>query len=88
MHRRGRLHRDEEMIGTGLGKVGEIALRLRRNASTTTGPIVIFGTKRPSMTSTWIQSAPAASTARISSARYPKSVDKIDGATIIGRVPA
>ena len=25
----------------------------RRTASTTSGPIVMFGTKRPSMTSTW-----------------------------------
>ena len=30
---------------------------------TTIGPIVRFGTKCPSMTSTWIQSAPAASIA-------------------------
>jgi hypothetical protein len=45
--------------------------------------VVMFGTKRPSMTSTWIQSAPAASTARTSSARRPKSADKIDGATMI-----
>lgn len=34
-----------------------------RKASTTSGPIVIFGTKRPSITSTWIQSQPANSTA-------------------------
>jgi hypothetical protein len=43
----------------------------------------MFRTKRPSITSTWIQSAPAASTARTSSARRPKSADKIDGATMI-----
>lgn len=36
-----------------------------RIASTTRGPIVILGTKRPSMTSTWIQSHPASSTALI-----------------------
>ena len=35
-----------------------------RTASTTSGPMVMLGTKRPSITSTWIQSAPAASTAR------------------------
>ena len=38
--------------------------------------MVMFGTKRPSITSTWIQSAPAASTARTSSARRPKSADE------------
>ena len=48
-------------------------------ASTTTGPMVMLGTKRPSITSTWIQSAPAASTARTSSARRPKSEDRIEG---------
>jgi hypothetical protein len=47
------------------------------------GPIVIFGTKRPSITSTWIQSAPPASTAPTSSPRRPKSADKINGATMI-----
>jgi hypothetical protein len=55
----------------------------RRTVSITTGPIVMFGTKRPSITSTWIQSAPAASTSPTSSARRPKSADKIDGATMI-----
>src|SRR5215469_14819767 len=57
----------------------------RRTASTTTGPIVMLGTKRPSITSTWIQSAPASSTARTSSASRPKSADRIDGATITDR---
>ena len=47
------------------------------------GPIVTFGTNRPSIMSTWIQSACAASMARSSSARRPKSADKIDGATMI-----
>src|SRR6516165_1152009 len=46
----------------------------------------MFGTKRPSITSTWIQSAPAASTARTSSASRPKSADSIDGATMTGRL--
>ena len=58
--RRRRLRVDEEMIGAGLGEGREIALGLgtlsgfrveRRTASTITGPRVIFGTKRPSMTS-------------------------------------
>ncbi len=56
----------------------------RRIASITTGPSVMLGTKRPSITSTWIQSAPAASTARTSSARRPKSADRMDGATTRG----
>lgn len=34
-----------------------------RSASTTRGPMVMLGTKRPSMTSTWIQSHPASSMA-------------------------
>ena len=51
-----------------------------RTASITTGPMVRLGTKCPSITSTWIQSAPAFSTARISSASRPKSAERIDGA--------
>src|SRR6266481_2320377 len=52
----------------------------RRMARSTTGPMVMLGTKRPSITSTWIQSAPAASTARTSSPRRVKSADSTDGA--------
>src|SRR6516165_1308828 len=52
-------------------------------ARRTTGPSVMLGTKRPSMTSTWIQSAPAASTARTSSPSRVKSADSTDGATSI-----
>src|SRR5215510_8008869 len=50
-------------------------------ACSTTGPMVMLGTKRPSITSTWIQSAPAASTARTSSPNRAKSADRTDGAT-------
>src|SRR5215813_7894951 len=46
--------------------------------------MVMLGTKRPSITSTWIQSAPAASTARTSSPNRVKSADRTDGATRIG----
>jgi len=46
--------------------------------------IVMFGTKRPFVTSMWIQSTPAASTTRTFSARRPKSADKIDDATMMG----
>src|SRR5687767_7921745 len=49
-------------------------------APTTTGPMVRFGTKRPSMTSMWRRSAPPASTRAMSSASAAKSADRIDGA--------
>src|ERR1051325_9613829 len=52
-----------------------------RIACTTTGPMVMFGTKWPSITSTWIQSAPARVTASTSSPSRLKSADRIDGAT-------
>ena len=44
------------------------------------GPIVMFGTKWPSMTSTWMTRAPALSTASTSSPRREKSADRMDGA--------
>ena len=50
-----------------------------RSAFTTSGPKVMTGTKWPSITSRWIQSAPAASTARTSSASLEKSEARIDG---------
>src|SRR5688572_6132954 len=50
--------------------------------------MVMFGTKWPSMTSTWIQSAPAASIARISSPSLEKSDARIDGAIKSGRIKA
>src|SRR5437899_3926407 len=53
-------------------------------ACSTTGPMVMLGTKCPSITSTWIQSAPAPSTARTSSPNRVKSADRTDGATRIG----
>src|SRR5437879_5044351 len=45
----------------------------------------MFGTKCPSITSRWIQSAPAASTARTSSPSLAKSAARIDGAMTRGR---
>ncbi len=68
---------DGDDVGAGLGEGGEKRIgrrdhqvdveRLRRAwrgcAATTGGPKVMLGTKWPSMTSTWIQSAPAASIA-------------------------
>src|SRR6516162_8999079 len=59
----------------------------RRMASNTTGPMVMLGTNRPSITSMWIQSAPAASAARTSSPKRAKSADKIEGAMRIGDAP-
>mmetsp|Transcript_9758 Transcript_9758/g.26345 ORF Transcript_9758/g.26345 Transcript_9758/m.26345 type:complete len:222 (-) Transcript_9758:104-769(-) len=50
-----------------------------RRASTTRGPMVMLGTKRPSMTSTCTQSAPAFSTSSTSCPSLEKSADKIDG---------
>ncbi len=47
--------------------------------------MVMLGTKWPSITSTWIQSAPAASTARTSSPSRAKSAARIDGAISRGR---
>src|SRR5215467_5031151 len=45
----------------------------------------MLGTKCPSMTSTWIQSAPAPSTARTSSPSLAKSDARMDGAISSGR---
>src|SRR5690349_22795072 len=45
----------------------------------------MFGTKWPSITSRWIQSAPAASTLRISSPSLEKSEASTDGAMTRGR---
>src|SRR5208282_2527898 len=53
-----------------------------RSAATTGGPKVMLGTKCPSITSRWIQSAPAAAIARTSSPSLEKSDDKIEGAMI------
>src|SRR2546422_5071396 len=52
----------------------------RRSARTTGMPMEIFGTKRPSITSTWRRSAPAASAAATSSPSRAKSAARIEGA--------
>ena len=52
-----------------------------RTARTTGGPSVMLGTKRPSMTSTWMYSAPSVSTSWTSSASRPRSAAKIEGAS-------
>ena len=49
----------------------------------TSGPIVIFGTKCPSITSICIKSAPAFSKSRISFPNLLKSADRIDGDILI-----
>src|SRR4051794_22640734 len=54
----------------------------RARAATTLSPMVIGGTKCPSMMSTWIQRAPASSTVSTCSPRRAKSAARIDGATV------
>src|SRR5665213_1421674 len=57
-------------------RMARVALR---SDSTTGGPMVILGTKWPSMTSTWSMRHPAASSAAICSPRRAKSAERIDG---------
>ncbi len=47
----------------------------------TSGPIVIGGTKWPSITSTWMIRAPAAMTSSTCAPRREKSAERIEGAT-------
>src|SRR5258706_12676392 len=54
--------------------------------STSLGPNVIFGTKCPSITSTWTQSHPASSMARTSSPKRAKSAERIEGAMWTNRL--
>ena len=65
---------------TSKGK-GECGL----SAPTTPGPIVMLGTKCPSMTSIWIRSAPASVTARNSAPSLAKSAERMDGAILTAR---
>src|SRR5690242_1898687 len=51
----------------------------RRTAATTIGPMVMLGTKWPSMTSTWMRWPPPASASRTCSPRRVKSADRMDG---------
>ena len=50
------------------------------SAATISAPNVIGGTKWPSITSTWMTRAPAASTSSTCSPRRAKSADRIEGA--------
>src|SRR3954451_5187111 len=52
-----------------------------RMPSTISGPIVIGGTKWPSITSTWMTRAPASITVATYSPSRPKSDERMDGAT-------
>src|SRR5436190_18610172 len=56
-----------------------------RSASTAIGPIVIGGTKWPSITSTWMTEAPAATTSSTWARSWPKSAARMEGA--IRRMP-
>jgi hypothetical protein len=51
------------------------------SAPTISDPNVIGGTKWPSITSTWITRAPAASTSSTCDPSRAKSAERIDGAT-------
>ena len=53
----------------------------RRSSSATRGPIVIGGTKWPSITSTWMIRAPAAITSSTCAPSREKSAERIEGAT-------
>src|SRR5437899_235561 len=57
-----------------------------RTAAITSGPKVRLGTKRPSITSHWIQSTPAFSRAATSSPRRAKSAGRTDGTMRMGAV--
>jgi hypothetical protein len=72
-----------DAVRAGFGESIEIAV-CGRSAFTTAGPIVMLGTKWPSMTSMWIQSAPAASIARTSSPSLAKSAERMEGAIRTG----
>src|SRR5579871_3806927 len=54
-----------------------------RRAETTSGPMVMLGTKCPSMTSTCSRVAPPRMAAWQSSARWAKSADRMEGAISI-----
>src|SRR3954447_15887925 len=57
-----------------------------RHAAMMSGPNVRFGTKRPSITSHWMRSTPASSSAAISSPKRAKSAGRTEGAISIGRI--
>ena len=57
----------------------------REAASQMGEPKEMLGTKSPSITSQWIQSAPAAVTLATSSPRQAKLLARIEGAMIEGR---
>mmetsp|Transcript_88473 Transcript_88473/g.159506 ORF Transcript_88473/g.159506 Transcript_88473/m.159506 type:complete len:202 (+) Transcript_88473:567-1172(+) len=62
--------------------------RALRRAATTPGPMVMFGTNCPSMTSTCTQSAPAFNTLPTSSPSLAKSAERMEGetCTVLGMV--
>ncbi|MFS7912233.1 hypothetical protein Hanom_Chr02g00127521 [Helianthus anomalus] len=83
MDSRGLFTMNTHDVGSSFYEVGHSLLRFNnhlctsngrsvtgRNASTTSGPIVMLGTKRPSITSTCIQSQPATSTALTYNRRF------------------
>ena len=89
-----------DAVAAGLGEGFEVSCRPARSSGgsrrwltvqersdlITSGPKEMFGTKWPSMTSRWIQSAPAAVTSRTSSPSLAKSAARIEGAMRMGSV--
>ena len=87
---------DQERIRAGLGRTrprkipgsrssGESpeGRRVTRRSDWTTGaPIERLGTKCPSITSTWMRSAPACSASATCSPKRAKSAERIDGASL------
>mmetsp|Transcript_2339 Transcript_2339/g.5114 ORF Transcript_2339/g.5114 Transcript_2339/m.5114 type:complete len:259 (+) Transcript_2339:173-949(+) len=63
-------------VSSGLSVMG-------RSASTTSGPMVMLGTNRPSMTSTCTQSHPASSIAFTCAPSSAKLAERMDGETMI-----
>ena len=78
--------------GTGRGCRSSGALRAVAGVTglshrTMTGPKVRLGTKWPSITSTWIRSAPPCSASATCSARRATSAERIEGASLIAVSP-
>src|SRR5437016_12195239 len=58
----------------------------RRSDSTIGAPIEMLGTKCPSMTSTWMRSAPACSASPTCLPKWAKSAARIEGASFTSRL--
>ena len=88
---------NRDRVGAGPGELGDVVLGtfdhqvdvdraagvvdLIGDRPATSGPIVIGGTKWPSITSTWMTRAPASMTSATCEPSFEKSAERIDGAT-------